>query len=187
MLPLFRGEKTTKMEEGPADQSRRTSMLQTKRELFEQDLRRTPKKAAMASESTVSEVPDLEEGVIPTIELRAATFNDSSEATADALHTASPTPSSPGLTACETSSTISIEDGVELQNLTEGDRQKMLEDVFTQLDLLVGLPHVKDQFREIKKRIEAYKKQGVNLRRERFHIKFLGNPGTGKCRLSLPG
>jgi len=132
------------------------------------------------AEQGAPQTADLTEPPIPTIELRAATFNETSKTTAELEPSPSPVPSSPGLTACENSSTIGSEDGIEYEELDDQQREKMIADIFSQLDQLVGLAHVKAQFREIKERIETYQKQSVNLQRERFHIKFLGNPGTGK-------
>lgn len=128
---------------------------------------------------------DLKQEAIPKIEVRSSTFHETSRAPADAQSSVSPAPSSPGLTACEASSTISFEDGKELEHLSDQQRQQMIAEVFTQLDQLVGLTQVKGQFLEIKKTIETYQKQNVNLKRERFHIKFLGNPGTGECGCEL--
>lgn len=155
-------------------------MPQTMGLSLEQDLEHLPEKLVMRDEVSTHETRNVKDEAIPTIQLRAATFIETSKPAADPQPSTSPAPSSPGLTACETSSTISIEEGVELAQLDDEQRQQMIADVFIQLDQLVGLPHVKDQFLEIKKTIEAYQKQGVNLKRERFHIKFLGNPGTGK-------
>ncbi|KAF1833156.1 P-loop containing nucleoside triphosphate hydrolase protein [Decorospora gaudefroyi] len=139
-------------------------------------------KLAMSDEIPKPEIVDL--GAIPTIELRAPTFVETSEVMIDPVLNSSPAPPSPGLTACDTSSTTSFDDGIDPANITAEKRQQMIADIFTQLDQLVGLPHVKDQFQQIKKKIEAYQKQGVNLQRERFHIKFLGNPGTGKTTIA---
>lgn len=130
---------------------------------------------------------DLKQEAIPKIEVRSSTFHETSTAVADAHSNISPAPSSPGLTACETSSNISVEDGKELEHLSDQQRQQMIAEVFTQLDQLVGLTQVKDQFLEIKRTIETYQKQNVNLKHERSHIKFLGNPGTGEygCELHI--
>ena len=148
--------------------------------LPEQNLEYRRDKLVMGDEISMHETVKPREEAVPTIELRAATFIEASKTAPDPRPSTSPAPSSPALTACETSSTISFEDGIEFAHLDDQQRQQMIADVFTQLDQLVGLPHVKHQFLEIKKTIEAYQKQGVNLKRERFHIKFLGNPGTGK-------
>ena len=155
-------------------------MRQTMGLLPEQNLEHLRDKPVIGDEVSMHETVNPRDEAIPTIELRAATFIETPKAAGDPRPSTSPAPSSPELTACETSSTISIEDGIEFAHLDDEQRQQMIADVFTQLDQLVGLPHVKHQFLEIKKTIEAYQKQGVNLKRERFHIKFLGNPGTGR-------
>jgi hypothetical protein len=65
------------------------------------------------------------------------------------------------------------------------DRELVKASVWADLEGLVGLQKVKDQFHDLEKRVEASRKQGMDLTQERFHIKFLGNPGTGKHR-SMP-
>jgi hypothetical protein len=66
------------------------------------------------------------------------------------------------------------------------DRDTIKASVWASLEGLVGLQKVKDQFHDLDKKVEASLKQGVNLNQERFHIKFLGNPGTGKMQQTLP-
>lgn len=139
----------------------------------------------MADEVSNPDFVDLRDQCIPKIELRTATFVEDSKAISYPISSGSSAPPSLGLTACDTSSATSSDDDIEPIQLTEEKRQEMIDDVFAQLDQLVGLAHVKEQFEQIKKKIETYQKQGVDLRRERFHIKFLGNPGTGKFNLAL--
>ena len=50
------------------------------------------------------------DGQIPTIELRAATFDGQADPEAQSTLSSSPAPSSPRLTACETASSISSQD-----------------------------------------------------------------------------
>lgn len=45
---------------------------------------------------------------------------------------------------------------------------------------MVGLEEVKRQFIAIKVKVETCKRQGADLKNERFNIIFQGNPGTGK-------
>lgn len=100
---------------------------------------------------------------------------------------ASPTPSSPGSTAVDGgsgASSVKGETGLFSQAMQE-DLDAMKAAVFVEIEKLIGLSKVKEQFRDIEKRIEAYKNQGVKVERERFHIKFLGNPGTGKLYTML--
>jgi len=44
---------------------------------------------------------------------------------------------------------------------------------------LVGLEEVKQQVLAINAKVETCKRQGIDLREERFNIVFQGNPGTG--------
>ncbi|KAJ4309602.1 hypothetical protein N0V84_011415 [Fusarium piperis] len=66
------------------------------------------------------------------------------------------------------------------------DRELVKASVWADLEGLVGLQKVKDQFHDLEKRVDASRKQGVNLAQERFHIKFLGNPGTGQYQYVTP-
>jgi hypothetical protein len=43
-----------------------------------------------------------------------------------------------------------------------------------------GLEDVKQQFLDIKSKVDVCKRQGRNLKSERFNIVFQGNPGTGE-------
>lgn len=79
----------------------------------------------------------------------------------------------------EDSTASSVKDDDEVVVMSQADLDRMKVAVFAELDKLIGLEKVKEQFRDIEKRIDAYKNQGVKVERERFHIKFLGNPGTG--------
>lgn len=67
---------------------------------------------------------------------------------------------------------------------TEWARQKRVEnasnDAIDNLMAMTGLEGVKAQFLKIKTKIETAKRQGTNLRQDRFGITMLGNPGTGK-------
>jgi hypothetical protein len=80
----------------------------------------------------------------------------------------------------EGSVSSSVKDESENREFLQEQLDLMKASVFVELDKLIGLGKVKEQFRDIEKRIEAYKNQGVKVERERFHIKFLGNPGTGQ-------
>ncbi|GAW23387.1 hypothetical protein ANO14919_129450 [Xylariales sp. No.14919] len=48
----------------------------------------------------------------------------------------------------------------------------------------VGLEGIKQQFLDIKSKVDIYKEQGRNLASERFSIVFQGNPGTGKTTIA---
>lgn len=91
-------------------------------------------------------------------------------------------PGSPSSRASDLSDETVIGSASDLED-SHGQKAPSPEDVekrvWSELDTLIGLEHVKDQFRDIKRKVGTYQKQSVNLRKERFHVKFLGNPGTG--------
>ncbi|KAH0169927.1 P-loop containing nucleoside triphosphate hydrolase protein, partial [Aureobasidium melanogenum] len=67
---------------------------------------------------------------------------------------------------------------------TEWDRRKQNEGASNQhVDVLMNMPGleaVKEQFLNIMTRVDTCRRQGTNLRSERFGTVLLGNPGTGK-------
>ena len=50
---------------------------------------------------------------------------------------------------------------------------------------MVGLEKVKEHIHNIKAKIETARRQGANIKEERFGTVLLGNPGTGRKRTSL--
>ncbi|KAI2779115.1 P-loop containing nucleoside triphosphate hydrolase protein [Daldinia loculata] len=66
----------------------------------------------------------------------------------------------------------------------EWTRRKVLDDetndVLDELMRYEGLEEVKQQFLDIKSKVDVCKEQGRDLKSERFNIVFQGNPGTGK-------
>jgi hypothetical protein len=52
--------------------------------------------------------------------------------------------------------------------------------VLAELNKLVGLKEVKEQFDNIEGCVRICSLQGTNPRTERWHAVFQGNPGTGK-------
>lgn len=55
--------------------------------------------------------------------------------------------------------------------------------VLAELNKLVGLKEVKEQFENIEGCVRICSLQGTNPRTERWHAVFQGNPGTGKLVL----
>jgi hypothetical protein len=51
---------------------------------------------------------------------------------------------------------------------------------------MTGLEEVKRQILDILAKIETAERQSVSLKQERFHVTFLGNPGTGEYSILLP-
>jgi DNA replication protein DnaC len=49
---------------------------------------------------------------------------------------------------------------------------------------MIGLEEVKDQVMSIKDKIDVATRQSTDLRKERFNIAMLGNPGTGQPKFS---
>lgn len=65
----------------------------------------------------------------------------------------------------------------------EWKRQKLVEaaknTAIDELMELVGLERVKEQVLNIRDKVKVYRKQAVNMEKERFNVIFQGNPGTG--------
>ena len=66
----------------------------------------------------------------------------------------------------------------------EWERQKDIEgalnDAIDDLMRLTGLESVKEKFLEIKAKIEAVARKGIDVKKERMGVIMMGNPGTGK-------
>lgn len=109
-------------------------------------------------------------------------------------------PSSPKLGPAITPSTSTSEKPARLESLSLSDpiaerprrraneewaRRKRVDNesnaILDQLMEFEGLDDVKQQFLDIKSKVDVCKRQGRNLKLERFNIVFQGNPGTGEC------
>ncbi|KAK1223907.1 hypothetical protein PQX77_013213 [Marasmius sp. AFHP31] len=70
----------------------------------------------------------------------------------------------------------------------EWNRQKQVDGAHNkEIDALMeltGLEEVKEQVLKIKAKIDLAKRQGIDLKDERFNVVMLGNPGTGKTTVA---
>nr|GAT60754.1 predicted protein [Mycena chlorophos] len=71
---------------------------------------------------------------------------------------------------------------------TEWTRQKNMEGAdepsIDAVMTMIGLEEVKNKLLEIKALIDTATRQGMSLKKERFNVTFLGNPGTGKTTVA---
>jgi hypothetical protein len=64
------------------------------------------------------------------------------------------------------------------QKEIEGAQNSSLDDLMG----MIGLEAVKEQFLEIKAKVDLLVRQDLSLENERFGAALLGNPGTGECK-----
>lgn len=70
----------------------------------------------------------------------------------------------------------------EWQRRKDANEEGSKNEAIDKLMRLVGLEEVKEQVLAISAKVEICKLQGTDLKDERFHIVFQGNPGTGEIK-----
>jgi hypothetical protein len=63
----------------------------------------------------------------------------------------------------------------------EKKKAEIGEKAMDEIKEMVGLDNVKEHIQKIASRIETSKRQGADLKKERFGTVFIGSPGTGKA------
>ncbi|KAF2277903.1 P-loop containing nucleoside triphosphate hydrolase protein [Westerdykella ornata] len=91
-----------------------------------------------------------------------------------------PTPASPGSSLPSKWDHSESKDEWEAQKKLEGAENEALDKLMD----MIGLESVKQQFLDIKAKVDMLVRQGVSLQNERLGAALLGNPGTGKTTVA---